>query len=374
MAPRGMHICKKNLQSYYLLPSPPHSPPPFFSLPDPGPCSTRRPPCPGSEPPHPPSLLPRQRRRLGATAPSTLCPISGPLRRGREGRAEHAAAPRQRPCLPPYLLRLGLAPAAASYCSGRWPAPPRELRWPWPHPAVQGLAAASAGLVAAADEHGTAVRVRGCASLGPRRRAWIYGGTQRRARVHGGARSLRPRGLRTAAMRGAWGRGGGCASTAAHDSADPRRREQLGVARPGASPRRREELQAMAARGARDRGGFGQQQREELGVAAAGRVCCSARRRALVRGGVRILGLRRARVGGGGRRSAAARGSRGRNSGVPRAACRGAGPARHRSSPAAWICSEPRRGRRERERGRGGGEAGPSPRRARARARVRGVE
>ena len=117
----------------------------------------------------------------------------------------------------------------------------------------------------------------------------------------------------------------------------------------------------MAARGARDRGGFGQQQREELGVAAAGRVCCSARRRALVRGGVRILGLRRARVGGGGRRSAAARGSRGRNSGVPRAACRGAGPARHRSSPAAWICSEPRRGRRERERGRGGGEAGQAP-------------
>ena len=318
----------------------PHSPPPFFSLPDPGPCSTRRPPCPGSEPPHPPpSLLPRRRRRLGATAPSTMCPISGPLRRGREDRAEHAAAPRQRPCLPPYLLRLGLAPAVASYCSGRWPAPPRELRWPWPHPAVQGLAAASAGLVAAAEEQGTAVRVRGCASLGPRRRAWIYGGTQRRARVHGGARSLRPRGLRTAAARGARGRGGGCASTAAHDSADPRRREQLGVARPGASPRRREELQAMAARGARDRGGFGQQQREELGVAAAGRVCCSARRRALVRGGVRILGLRRAWVGGGGCRSVAARGSRGRNSGVPRAACRGAGPACYRSSPAARICS-----------------------------------
>jgi len=224
----------------------------------------------------PPSLLPRRRRRPGATAPSTLCPISGPLRRGREDRAEHAAAPRQRPCLPPYLLRLGLAPAAASYCSGRWPAPPRELRWPWPHPAVQGLAAASAGLVAAAEEQGTAVRVRGCTSLGPRRRAWIYGGTQRRARVHGGARSLRPRGLRTAAARGARGRGGGCASTAAHDSADPRRREQLGVARPGASPRR-EELQAMAARGARDRGDFGQQQREELGVATAGRVCCSAR-------------------------------------------------------------------------------------------------
>ena len=129
---------------------------------------------------------------------------------------------------------------------------------------------------------------------------------------------MRPQRLQTTAARGARGRGGGCASTAAHDSADPRRREQLGVARPGASPRRREELQAMAARGARDRGGFGQQQREELGVAAAGRVCCSARRRALVRGGVRILGLRRARVGGGGRRSALARGSRGRNSGVPR--------------------------------------------------------
>ena len=172
----------------------PHSPPPFFSLPNPGPCSTRRPPCPGSEPPHPPSLLPRRRRRLGATAPSTLCPISGPLRRGREDRAEHAAAPRQRPCLQPYLLHLGLAPAAASYCSGRWPATPRELRWPWPHPAVQGLAAASAGLVAAAEEQGTAVRVRCCASLGPRQRAWIYGGTQRQARVHGGARSLRPRG------------------------------------------------------------------------------------------------------------------------------------------------------------------------------------
>ena len=218
------------------------------------------------------------------------------------------------------------------------------------------------------------MRVRGCASLGPRRRAWIYGGTQRRARVHGGARSLRPRGLRTAAARGARGRGGGCASTAAHDSADPQRREQLGVARPGASPRRREELQAMAVRGARDRGGFGQQQREELGVAAAGRVCCSARRRALVRGGVRILGLRRARVSAGGRRSAVARGSRGRNSGVPRAACRGAGPARHRSSPAARIYSEPRHGRREREQGRGGGEAGPSPRGACARARVRGVE
>jgi len=298
MAPRGMHICKKNppkLLSSTFTPSLPSS---LLLPPRPRPLLDAPPSLPRQRAAAPPpSLLPRRRRRLGATAPSTLCPISGPLRRGREDRAEHAAAPRQRPCLPPYLLRLGLAPAAASYCSGRWPAPPRELLWPWPHPAVQGLAAASAGLVAAAEEQGTAVRVRGCASLGPR-------------------------GLRTAAARGARGRGGGCASTAAHDSADPRRREQLGVARPGASPRRREELQAMAARGARDRGGFGQQQREELGVAAAGRVCCSARRRALVRGGVRILGLRRARVGGGGRRSAAARGSRGRNSGVPRAACR----------------------------------------------------
>jgi len=248
MAPRGMHICKKNppkLLSSTFTPSLPSS---LLLPPRPRPLLDAPPSLPRQRAAaHPPSLLPRRRRRLGATAPSTLCPISGPLRRGREDRAEHAAAPRQRPCLPPYLLRLGLAPAAASYCSGRWSAPPRELLWPWPHPAVQGLAAASAGLVAAAEEQGTAVRVRGCASLGPRRRAWIYGGTQRRARVHGGARSLRPRGLRTAAARGAQGRGGGCASTAAHDSADLRRREQLEVAWPGASPRRREELGTAVA-------------------------------------------------------------------------------------------------------------------------------
>ena len=99
----------------------------------------------------------------------------------------------------------------------------------------------------------------------------------------------------------------------------------------------------MAARGARYRGGFGQQQREELGVAAAGRVCCSARQRALIRGGERILGLRRARVGGGGRRSAAARGSRGPPPPPGSARSRAAGAANGSEAEAAARRAKPPR-------------------------------
>ena len=58
MAPRGMHICKKNLQSYYLLPSPPHSPPPFFSLPDPAPARRAALPAPAASRRTPPAPSP----------------------------------------------------------------------------------------------------------------------------------------------------------------------------------------------------------------------------------------------------------------------------------------------------------------------------
>ena len=179
MAPRGMHICKKTLQSYYLLPSPPHSPPPFFSLPDPGPCSTRRPPCPGSEPPHPPpcSLAGGgawERQRRPRCAPSLALSAAGG-RTGRSTRRLHASAPASRP----------ISSASA-----------------WPQRRRVTAAAGGRPLLASSGGRGHIRRCRGS-----------------QPQVQGSWRRRRSRGWRCGFVAArAWGHGGGRGSTVAHNA------------------------------------------------------------------------------------------------------------------------------------------------------------